>query len=155
MASLVDEILRKLTNRGTFPNLKAIVVSGTGELKAAKPAEFKALCKRITDDYKRDMYNFENKPGYDLAVIQNRVGAFSLDGLQVANYCLFYESPISVIDREQAERRLRRQGQTRRVFQYDIVVKGSMDTKILAYHREGEELMKALLRNPGMLLKGV
>jgi len=36
-------------------NLKAVVVSGSGELKVAKPAEFKALCKRITDDYKRDL----------------------------------------------------------------------------------------------------
>ena len=36
-------------------NLKAIVVSGTGELKVAKPAEFKALCKGITDEYKRDL----------------------------------------------------------------------------------------------------
>src|SRR5215471_912914 len=36
-------------------NLKAIVVSGTGELKVAKPAELKALCKQITDEYKRDV----------------------------------------------------------------------------------------------------
>src|SRR6185436_7185157 len=36
-------------------NLKAIVVSGTGEIKVAKPAEFKAVCKRITDEYKRDL----------------------------------------------------------------------------------------------------
>ena len=36
-------------------NLKAIVVSGTGEIKVAKPAEFKALCKQITDEYKRDL----------------------------------------------------------------------------------------------------
>jgi len=36
-------------------NLKAIVVSGTGEIKVAKPAELKAICKRITDEYKRDL----------------------------------------------------------------------------------------------------
>ncbi|MBA3541935.1 MAG: aldehyde ferredoxin oxidoreductase family protein [Deltaproteobacteria bacterium] len=36
-------------------NLKAIVVAGSGELPLAKPAEFKAICKRITDDYKRDL----------------------------------------------------------------------------------------------------
>ncbi|MEJ7602623.1 MAG: aldehyde ferredoxin oxidoreductase N-terminal domain-containing protein, partial [Kofleriaceae bacterium] len=36
-------------------NLKAIVVSGSGEIPVAKPAELKAICKRITDEYKRDL----------------------------------------------------------------------------------------------------
>ncbi|MCW5803358.1 MAG: aldehyde ferredoxin oxidoreductase family protein [Deltaproteobacteria bacterium] len=36
-------------------NLKAIVVSGTGEIPVAKPDEFKAICKKITDEYKRDL----------------------------------------------------------------------------------------------------
>ena len=36
-------------------NLKAIVVAGTGETKIADPAGFKAVCKRITDEYKRDL----------------------------------------------------------------------------------------------------
>jgi aldehyde:ferredoxin oxidoreductase len=36
-------------------NLKAIVVSGTGEVPVARPDEFKAICKRVTDEYKRDL----------------------------------------------------------------------------------------------------
>ena len=36
-------------------NLKAIVVGGTGETPIAKPAEFRAVCKRINDEYKRDL----------------------------------------------------------------------------------------------------
>src|SRR5689334_3964156 len=36
-------------------HLKAIVVSGTGEVPVARPDEFKAICKRITDEYKRDL----------------------------------------------------------------------------------------------------
>ncbi|MDB4958120.1 MAG: Aldehyde ferredoxin oxidoreductase [Myxococcales bacterium] len=36
-------------------NLKAIVVAGTGEVPVANPVEFKAICKRITDEYKRDL----------------------------------------------------------------------------------------------------
>ncbi|MBS1119620.1 MAG: Aldehyde ferredoxin oxidoreductase [Deltaproteobacteria bacterium] len=36
-------------------NLKAIVVSGTKDIPLAKPAEFKALCKGVTDEYKRDL----------------------------------------------------------------------------------------------------
>lgn len=83
-----------------------------------------------------------------IAVINNRIGSYSLDGLQCANYVFFYESPVSVIDRVQAERRVRRQGQKRIVWQYDLVVKGTMDQRILDFHAEGESIMKALKGNP-------
>ena len=36
-------------------NLKAIVVGGTGEVPVARPEEFKKVCKRITDEYKKDL----------------------------------------------------------------------------------------------------
>jgi aldehyde:ferredoxin oxidoreductase len=36
-------------------NLKAIVVSGTGELPVAEPKELTAIGKRITDEYRRDV----------------------------------------------------------------------------------------------------
>ncbi len=36
-------------------NLKAIVVSGSGEIPVAKPDEFKRICKSITDEYKKDL----------------------------------------------------------------------------------------------------
>ncbi|MBK7538641.1 MAG: hypothetical protein IPI49_25380 [Myxococcales bacterium] len=36
-------------------NLKAIVIGGTGEVPVARPAELRAVCKRITDEYKRDL----------------------------------------------------------------------------------------------------
>jgi aldehyde:ferredoxin oxidoreductase len=36
-------------------NLKAIVVAGSGEIPVARPAELKAICKRITDEYKKDL----------------------------------------------------------------------------------------------------
>ncbi len=36
-------------------NLKAIVVGGSGALPVARPVEFSAVCKRITDEYKRDI----------------------------------------------------------------------------------------------------
>ncbi|HEY5949554.1 MAG TPA: aldehyde ferredoxin oxidoreductase family protein [Kofleriaceae bacterium] len=36
-------------------NLKAVVVAGTGEVPVANPEQFKAVCKRVTDEYKRDL----------------------------------------------------------------------------------------------------
>ena len=103
----------------------------------------------------RDLERFKNDPAIDLLVINNRIGAYSLDGLQhVANYDFFYESPLSCIDREQAEKRLRRQGQKRRVFQYDVVVANSVDERILEFHQEGKDLHSSLLKNPAILTKG-
>lgn len=86
--------------------------------------------------------------------INNQVGAYSLDGLQVANYTFVYESPVSSIDREQLERRTRRQGQKHRtVFYYDLIVKGTVDEKILQFHQEGKDLFDSLLVNPKALLR--
>lgn len=106
-----------------------------------------------TKDYKADLQRFIENPNCTDAVINNRVGAYSLDGLQVANYCYMVESAISVIDREQAERRLRRQGQLKKVMQYDLVVKGTLDKRILQFHKEGGELLQALRANPRSLLE--
>ncbi len=45
-------------------NLKAIVVSGSGDIPIAKPDGFKALCKRITSEYKRDLGLFARFMAY-------------------------------------------------------------------------------------------
>jgi hypothetical protein len=95
------------------------------------------------------MERFLSEPKCHPAVINHKIGAYSLDGLQhVSNYTIFYESPVSPIDREQAEHRLVRDGQERRVFQYDLIVRGSVDARILAFHAEGEDMFNALLRDP-------
>ncbi len=108
-----------------------------------------------TKDSAGDLRAFQEGPDVEVAVVNNRVGAYSLDGLQVANYLFFYESPVSVIDREQAERRVRRQGQTRHIFQYDLLARGTFDRRILDYHSEGEDLLKALREDPRNLLTSI
>lgn len=104
-----------------------------------------------TKDSRGDLARFM-VGGARIAVVNNRVGAYSLDGLQVANYQFFYESPVSAIDREQAERRLVRDGQKRTVFRYDLVVEDTMDDRILEFHKEGESLFDALLRDPSKVV---
>lgn len=83
-----------------------------------------------------------------VAVVNNKVGAYSLDGLQVANYEFQYESAVGVIDRTQSEKRIVRTGQERKCFIYDLVSVGTADAKILEFHQEGKDLFKALLANP-------
>lgn len=108
-----------------------------------------------TKDPRKEQKSFSEDPKCEIAIINNRLGAMSIDGLQmVANYTFFYETPVGVIDREQAERRLFRQGQRKPVMQYDLVVKGTVDERILEYHAEGKDFFDAVLRKPQLLLGG-
>jgi hypothetical protein len=87
-------------------------------------------------------------------VINNQVGAYSLDGLQVANYEFIYEAPLSAIDYEQMRRRIRRQGQKHRTtFFYNLIVRNTVDENILEFHKEGRDLFKALITNPSSVLR--
>lgn len=101
-----------------------------------------------TQDSRKELHQFFNDDEYRFIIIQNKVGSYSLDGLQkVANYGFIYESPVPVIDRKQLERRLARQGQSRRVFLYDLVVPQSVDERILEFHKEGKDLMDAVRKD--------
>lgn len=97
----------------------------------------------------------DKDPGYALdrfkrdpdcrVFILSSAGAYGLN-LQVAQYAIFYESPVRVIIRKQMIRRLHRQHSAHeRVFLTDLVMRGTADEKILAYHAEGGDLMKAIV----------
>lgn len=106
-----------------------------------------------TKDSRKELGRFAKDPNCIVAVINNRLGSMSLDGLQyVANYDFFFESPVSVIDREQAEKRLHRDGQKRTVFRYDMITRKTVDERILAFHKEGRDLFAELMKNPARAL---
>lgn len=108
-----------------------------------------------TKNSREEMRRFMEDDDTPYAVVNNQVGAYSLDGLQVANYEFFFESPVGVIDRTQAERRIIRQGQKHKTcFLYDLIVEGTVDERILEFHQEGKDLFKALLTNPARVLRG-
>lgn len=99
---------------------------GTKDLKAAR-------VRFNTDDRVKGM------------LVQHRLGARSLN-LQRANYLFYYESPVGVVARVQSERRVRRSGQLRTVFQFDLVCRGTVDARILRFHKEGGDLFTALFK---------
>lgn len=80
-------------------------------------------------------------------VVNWRKGAMG-PNWQVANYMFFFESPVSPIDREEAERRCFRQGQELPGFLYDMICHGTADQKILEFIKQGDSAFKALLRDP-------
>jgi SNF2 family DNA or RNA helicase len=96
--------------------------------------------------------SFNNDPGFRFLVNQYRRGGMGLN-LQAADYVFFFESPASYLYRYESEGRNYRQGQTKHVFVYDIVVKDSIEETILDYHKEGKTLFKALVEDPKKILK--
>ncbi len=98
-----------------------------------------------TKDKAESMNIFVKNPGCKIFVINHQTGAQVLN-LQCAQYCVFYESPVSPIVRQQAEKRCHRDGQTaNRVFYYDIIMKNSVDDRILSFIKEGKDLFRALI----------
>jgi SNF2 family DNA or RNA helicase len=66
--------------------------------------------------------------------------------LQVAQIGIFYESPVSAMMREQARRRFVRQGSEHsRVFLYDLITRNTADETILKFHKEGQDLLRAIV----------
>lgn len=90
---------------------------------------------------------FDNDPRLRVAVVNNALGSMVLN-LQQANYCMFFESPVDPISREQGEKRCFREGQTRPGFLYDLITRGTVDPKILDFHKEGDDIFRALFRDP-------
>lgn len=90
---------------------------------------------------------FNSDPKMEVLVVNWRKGGMALN-LQAASVSCFIESPVAPDQREQCERRTWRGGQTKHVRQYDILVKNSVDERIRAFHKEGNSLMDALIRNP-------
>ena len=77
-------------------------------------------------------------------VINVRSGSSSLN-LQIANYVVFFEQPDNPIDRQQAERRVWRPGQLKRVFIYDLLVKATKDHALYNSNKAGEDLLKSII----------
>jgi SNF2 family DNA or RNA helicase len=97
-------------------------------------------------------YKFNNDPSYRVLVVNSKKGAYGLN-LQAGNYVMYFESPVSGIDRDQSEKRCHRTGQSRTCFIYDLIMVGSMDERILRYMQEGKDLFKSLVTNPALVLK--
>ena len=64
---------------------------------------------------------------------------------QIANYSIHVERPCSPILYKQEIKRIDRIGQTQVVRRYDLVVKGSVDEKIIEAHKTGEDLFQKVV----------
>src|SRR5690606_27752134 len=74
----------------------------------------------------KELRRFKKDPNCRVLVINTQSGSSS-QNLQMANYVVFFEQPRSAVDRQQAERRAWRPGQTKRVFFIDLFMRETYD----------------------------
>lgn len=104
-----------------------------------------------TKDKRAVLDTFLKDESCKIFLVNSQSGSVALN-LQVANYVIFYESPVSPIVRKQAEKRVHRSGQKKRVYIYDLVGYKTIDEKILMYIEQGKDLFNALLTDPKILI---
>lgn len=112
-------------------------------------AEIRGGMKDVQGEFRRFM---EDKKCQGL-IANTQVGSEAINPQSVCNIEIYFESPDDPITRTQAERRVRRSGQKEsHVFIYDIVAKGTIEEKLLRYHREGKNLLAAVLTGDELLI---
>lgn len=98
-----------------------------------------------TKDTDAELRSFTEDDDCKVMILNNAAGGRGLN-LQVARYGIYYESPVSAPMRKQTRARIVRQGsQHHKVVLYDLIMKGGVDEKILEFHKEGNDLLKAIL----------
>jgi SNF2 family DNA or RNA helicase len=132
------------------PDWKLIVFTEfihSGERIAKELAKLKIKHQHLygkTKDPQATLALFDKDAETRVLILNNSMG-MGLN-LQVANVGIYYESPVSAMMREQTRRRFVRQGSPHdRVFLYDLVSRGTVDERILTFHKEGRDLLKAIV----------
>ena len=120
--------------------------SGERILRALKEIKIKAgLLYGKTKNVEQVRDAFVKDKNEQVLILQNRMGVGL--NVQVARYGIYYESPVSAIDRVQCDGRFIRQHSLyKTVFSYDLLMKGTVDEQILHYHKEGGDLYESIIK---------
>ena len=87
---------------------------------------------------------FKNDPRCRILVANIDSGGTGLN-LQVANYLFYYENSDDAKARVQSEGRVWRRGQEKQVYIYDVIIKNSIEEKILKFHIDSQQLFDELV----------
>jgi SNF2 family DNA or RNA helicase len=72
--------------------------------------------------------------------------------LQFCNHAIFYESPVCPIIRKQCEKRIYRIGQDKHTFIHDLVMKDSIENRILSYIEQGRNLYNSIIKDESNIM---
>lgn len=116
----------------------------SGKLIHALLNEMKLPHARLPKDGLDGIRRFKRK--HACRVLAANWKSASMGGnFQIARYLIFYESPVSPIDRKQCVKRCYGRGERERMYVYDIAMKNSVDARVLEYLAEGEDLFRAVV----------
>ncbi len=99
-----------------------------------------------TEEYKK----FKTDPKVKALVVSISSGGEGLN-LQLANYTIFLENTDRPDVRRQALKRTHRTGQEKHVYIYDLIMKNTVELKILQFIEEGKCLFNALVEGSATL----
>lgn len=98
-----------------------------------------------TKNKTKALRDFIDKKSKRVFLVQSASGGTGLN-LQVAKYGIFYENPVSVTTREQAEARFTGARQIHEhAFIFDIMMLNSVDEDILQFHKDGKEIFQSII----------
>jgi SNF2 family DNA or RNA helicase len=119
----------------------------TSDMIARSLKEMKIGYARLyskTKDADELLERFDSDPKCRVLIMQNQMGFGP--NLQAARYGIYMESPVSPIVRKQTRRRFERQRSTHdKVFQYDLITRGTYDLRILDALASGEDLFRQII----------
>ncbi len=136
---------------GMPPDAKIVIFHHfvyTNHLLSERLTEMKIKHARIWSGQRDpigELRRFKQQPSCRALVLNSKSGSSSLN-LQNASYVVFFEQPDNPIDRQQAERRVWRPGQTKRVMLFDLLVEGTSDARLMGTNKAGKNLLKELFR---------
>jgi hypothetical protein len=105
-----------------------------------------------TKDKPGSKRRFLQDPKCRVFVMNSEAGGTGTDGLQkVARHMILYESPTSPITRKQTLKRINRPGAIGRSLFYDLIMKRSVDRKILESVQEGIDLHQRVVDRRNVL----
>jgi len=141
---LVDKL------RALGPDRKVVVFhtfTKSGDLicNALKKAKIKCVRMRGKANAKITAYKaFKENKKTQVLVVNVATGGTGLN-LQVASVSVFFEPVTGLITKSQAEKRTHRSGQTETCFQYDLIVKASIEQKAFDMMSEGKDLLDEIM----------
>lgn len=150
------ELLRSLIEE--IPKDEKIIIFNefiySGDLIQGELREMGVGCARLyskTRSKSKVLLRFTTDPDCRVFLVNSQSGAQGLN-LQGASYVIFYESPVSPIVRQQAEKRCHRPGQEKTVFLFDLFARNTVEGRILQYLADSKDLLEALLAGDCSLL---
>lgn len=146
----MDALLKLL---GEIPKKRKVIIyvyyRMTGDLvmerlKAAKIGKVVGIYGRGSKTSRRAaMKAF--KEGDAKYLVLSTAGAYGLNFQKACRYGVFYETPTSGIERRQMQKRIHRRGQLYTTFLFDLVVRKSIDEKIIKALIKGADLFEMIV----------